>query len=62
MDIVDGVAPVILSVPTETTEAHAHITPGYLLVWVREGLVGVGVWGVKGEWVCGGGLIQVKEG
>lgn len=30
MEIVDGVAPVILNMPAEAREAHAHISPGHL--------------------------------
>ena len=30
MQVVNGVTPVVLNVPTETGEAHAHIAPGHL--------------------------------
>lgn len=30
MQEVDGVTPVILDVPTERGEAHAHVEPGHL--------------------------------
>ena len=30
MQVIDGVAPVILNVPAETGETHADIAPGYL--------------------------------
>lgn len=29
MQIVNGIAPVVLNVPAETGEAHAHVAPGH---------------------------------
>ena len=31
MEVVDGVAPVVLDVPAETREAHSNVQPGHLI-------------------------------
>ena len=31
VEVVDGVAPVVFNMPTETREAHSNVQPGHLI-------------------------------